>query len=122
MSRRVFLLLVLGVTLSAAPAMAVISPSGIDPRLRLDWEPGQARNGRPVISGYLYNDYGRPANNVRLLVESLDGSGAVIDRALGFVVGPVPGLGRSYFIVPLKTPGASYRVSVTAFEWRDGGF
>ena len=67
-----------------------------------------------------YNDYGRPANNVRLLVETLDGSGRVIDRAFGFVRGIVPVFNRSYWVVPVKTPGASYRVTVTSFEWRDG--
>jgi hypothetical protein len=28
---------------------------------------------------------------------------------------------RAYFEVPLKMPGASYRVSVTGFDWKDLG-
>ena len=122
MSRRGVALLVLALVLGTggAPATAVMAPSGIDPRLRLDWEAGQTRGGRPVVTGYVYNDYSRAASYVRILVESLDASGQVIDRAQGFVTGIVPVLSRSYFIVPLKTAGASYRVTVSTFEWREG--
>ncbi len=28
---------------------------------------------------------------------------------------------RAYFEVPVKTAGASYRVSITAFDWKDCG-
>ena len=100
---------------------AVNSPSGIDPRLRLEWEAGQSKSGRGEINGYIYNDYGRAAINVRLLVETVDASDRVIDRAVGFVFGVVPVFNRSPFVVPVKTPGASYRITVTSFEWRDGG-
>jgi hypothetical protein len=102
-------------------ALATISPSGIDARLRLDWEVSQTRGGRPEIQGYVINDYMRPAINVRLLVETLDGNGQATDRAYGFVVGGVPALNRGPFVVPLKTAGASYRISVTDFTWKDGG-
>ena len=123
MSRHGVVLLVLALVLGAGgtPATAVMAPSGIDPRLRLDWEAGQTRSGRPTVTGYIYNDYTRIANRVQLLVESLDASGQVIARTIGFVPGIVPILNRSYFDVAVKTPGASYRVTVTSFEWRDGG-
>jgi hypothetical protein len=101
-------------------AEAARTPSGIDSRLTLDWEAGQNRKGRPEISGYIYNDYMRAAINVRLLVETLDAQGQVIDRAYGYVVGGIPVTSRSYFVVPLKTAGPAYRVTVTAYEWRDG--
>jgi hypothetical protein len=103
-----------------APALAVIAPSGFDSRIRLDWEAGTSRRGRPVIQGYVLNDYGRSAANVRLLVETLDGSGVVVARTPGFVHGLVQFNDRAYFEVPLKAPGASYRVTVTAAEWRAG--
>jgi hypothetical protein len=119
--RYVLLVTALALVLAAAPAMAVMSPSGIDPRLRLEWDAGQTARGHPVIAGYVYNDYMRAANNVRLLVEALDDSGKVVDCGYGFVTGIVPVFGRSYFDVPLKTAGSSYRVRVTSFEWRDGG-
>lgn len=103
-----------------APALAVTAPSGFDSRIRLDWEPGTGRGGRPVIQGYVLNDYGRSAANVRLLVETLDSSGAVVARSPGFVHGLVQFNDRAYFEVPLKATGASYRVTVTAAEWRSG--
>ncbi len=103
------------------PASALGAASSIDPRIRLDWEVGTGRAGRPVIQGYVYNDYGRPASDVHLLVETLDGSGAVIARDIGFVRGVVQLYDRSYFEVPLKISGVSYRVSVTSLDWKGGG-
>src|SRR5882724_1927608 len=108
--------LALGPIVMPAPA-----PSGIDPRIRLDWEAGTGRGGKPAIQGYLYNDYGRPASDIHLLVETLDASGAVIARTIGFVQGTVQFNDRIYFEVPLKATGASYRVTVTSFDWKGGG-
>lgn len=105
---------------AATGAEAVMTPSGIDPRLRLDWDAGKSMKGRPEIRGYVYNDYGRAANNVRLLVETLDASGQVVDRAYGYVIGVVPAFSRAAFDVRLRTEGASYRIVVTSFDWRDG--
>ena len=113
--------LALGPIVMPAPAAAVSAPSGIDPRIRLDWEAGTRRGGKPAIQGYLYNDYGRPASGIHLLVETLDASGAVIARTIGFVQGTVQFNDRIYFEVPLKATGASYRVTVTSFDWKGGG-
>ena len=73
----------------ARPAAALSATSSVDARIRLDWEVGSGRGGRPVIQGWVYNDYGRPASNVYLLVETVDGSGMVIGRTFGFVRGVV---------------------------------
>jgi len=106
---------------SARPAAALSAASSVDARIRLDWEVGATRGGRPVIQGYVYNDYGRPASDVQLLVETLDASGAVIGRTVGFVRGVVQLNDRTYFEVPIRVTGASYRVSVTGFDWKGGG-
>lgn len=100
-------------------AEAVSSPSGIDYRLRLEYDVVESKSGRLAIRGYVYNDHGQAATHVQLLVESVDSSGQVLGRAIGFVHGPVPGLNRSYFDVPVNTQGVSYRVTVTSFDWRD---
>lgn len=105
----------------ARPAAALSATSSVDARIRLDWEVGTTRGGRPVIQGYVYNDYGRPASDVQLLVETLDAAGAVIGRTVGFVRGVVQLNDRTYFEVPIKVTGASYRVSVTGLDWRGGG-
>jgi hypothetical protein len=113
--------LALGGAAPASPAVALGATSSVDARIRLDCDVGTGRGGRPVVPGYVYHDYGRPAADVRLLVETLDGSGAVIARNIGFVRGVVQFNDRAYFEVPLKIPGASYRASVTALDWKGGG-
>jgi len=114
------LALVLAAGHAGWPAMTQ-SPSGIDDRLRFEWEARQTRSGRPVVDGYLYNDWKRVAYNVVLLVEALDGSGRVVDRSVSLLPGIVPAWSRAYFEVPLASPGASYRISVSSFEWYAGG-
>lgn len=87
---------------------------------RLEWEVGQARDGRPTVSGQIYNSYGLWAGDVQVLVEALDASGRPVSRTIGYG-GEVPPNGRSYFWVPLPAAGATYRVTVQHFLWRGGG-
>lgn len=103
------------------PAGALGATATVDPRLRLDWQVGTSRGGKPVIAGYVYNDYVRSAGDVRILVEAVDASGGTVARDVGFVPGVVPLRDRAYFEVPVRHPGATYRVSIVAYEWRDCG-
>lgn len=114
-------LLALGTGSPVRPAVALEATSTVDQRIRLDWDVKVGRGGRAVIQGYVYNDNGRPAADVRLLVETLDASGTVIARDIGFVRQVVQFNDRAYFEVPLKATGASYRVSVTSLDWKGGG-
>src|SRR2546430_12643546 len=57
---------------------------------------------------------------MRLLVESLDASGKAIDTTSSFVA-DVPAGGRVYFEAPVKRKAARYRVTITGWDWRDGG-
>jgi hypothetical protein len=87
---------------------------------RVESEPGRTRKGAPVVSGYVYNQYGSTAANVRVLVETLDASGQTVDRQIHQLPGTVPGDGRAYF--QFKVPSAtSYRVRVSSWEWLRGG-
>jgi hypothetical protein len=113
--------LALGTLGPAGLAAALDASSTVDSRIRLDWRLGTGRGGRPLIQGHVYNDYGRPASDVVLFVESLDGSGAVVGRTYGFIRGVVQLNDRAYFEIPVETSGASYRVSVTALDWKGGG-
>lgn len=63
----------------------------------------------------------RAAVNVRLAVETLDASGQVTHTTLAYIPGLVPLLTRTYFVVPIKHPGQSCRLSTVNYEWRDGG-
>lgn len=89
---------------------------------KLDWQAEEA-GGRPVVSGHVFNDWGMPAANMRLLVDGLDAEGRVLEQKvswLGFTL--TPGT-RAPFQVVLAEPAAAYRVSVFAFDWVErGGF
>jgi len=90
---------------------------------RVEAEGATGRGGRPIIRGYVYNDYGQAAGRVLLQVETLDAGGQVVARSLVNVDGTVPQFGRVYFEGPVSATGARYRVTVYYFEWigRGGG-
>jgi hypothetical protein len=115
------LLALLG-TSGAGLAGAQVSSRLADRDLRLQWTAGEDRRGRPVVTGYIYNERaGSYASSVRLLVEALDASGQVAGSTTGFVFGDVPPSDRSYFEVKAPAKAASYRVTVQTFSWRTYG-
>lgn len=120
--RRAALLLALLGASSAGLAGAQVSSLATDRYLRLEWTAGEDRRGRPVVTGYVYNERaGSYATSVRLLVEALDASGQVVASTAGFVFGDVPPSNRSYFEVKAPAEAASYRVTVQTFSWRTYG-
>lgn len=116
----VVLVLTLGLAVGAASAQGFGSAAP-ERFFRVEAEGGQGRGGRPVVRGYVYNNYGQPAGRMQLLVESLDASGQVAGRTLVHVDEIIPPFSRSYFDARVGTAGASYRVSVYYFEWFKGG-
>jgi hypothetical protein len=105
----------------AAPVMATaanLTPLvlGWEQFFKIDWQAGQ-RGNKPVVYGYLKNDWGMPAAKIQLLVEGIDASGAVVGQKVAWF-GPVlnPGI-RFYYEVPVEWQTPTYRVSVFAFEW-----
>jgi hypothetical protein len=83
---------------------------------RLEWAAGQNARRGPVIRGYVYETYGRPSDQMRLAIDTLDAGANVTGTTIGYVMGPVPGGGRAYFEIPV--PAASgYRVRVLSFRW-----
>ena len=89
---------------------------GAERYFTVTWEP-DSYQGRPTVSGYVANDWGVAAANVRLLIESLDASGAVADTRIGYVAGFVlPGT-RVFFEVFVPA-AAAYRVAVLSWDWR----
>ena len=109
-------LLVLLASASAATAQLAVDP---DRFFGLEWAGGD-RHGRPTVNGYIINNYRVRASNMRLLVESLDGGGKVTGSTSG-VVADVPPGARVYFEVPVKQKAPRYRVTITAWEWREAG-
>ena len=71
-----------------------------------------------MITGYVYNDYGRAVGNVRLVVEPLDAGGQPTDRRIFYVNGMVPAFGRAYF--SFTAPGDALGLSGGPALLRDG--
>ncbi len=116
--RTLALALLLCLAASGGAALAQ-TPGDADRFFGLEWTGGE-RRGRPNVNGYVVNNYRVRAANMRLLVESLDASGKAIDTTSGFVA-DVPAGGRVYFETPVKRKAARYRVTITGWDWRDGG-
>ena len=112
------LLLCLGVS----AARAQIQTRSVDSDLRVEWTGSEDRRGRPIVSGYVYNQRaGGYAVSVRLRVEALDGSGQVAGSTIGYVLGEVPPSNRAYFEIKAPAKAASYRVTIESYAWRAYG-
>ncbi len=83
---------------------------------RVEWQPGQNKKGRPIVSGYVYELWGRPADSIQLGIDRLDASGAVTGTQIAYVNGLIPAGGRAYFEVPVAAAPA-YRVRVVWYRW-----
>lgn len=117
-------------TIALAALLAVLAPPavagaqtyriyGAEQFFTVEWAAGQSR-GRPVISGYVTNHYGMMARQLRLLVESLDTDGKVVDTTIGYMAGDVLPGSRSYFEIRLPHAAVAYRVHVLSWDWKTG--
>ena len=111
--RRLALGLMLLAVLTAFPARAQVpAGDGTDRWLKLQW----TRTGQ-LISGRISNEWIRPADKVRLMVEGLDAGDRVVDRRYEWVGGVVPALGNRYFEVRVPPGPEHYRVTVHAYTF-----
>jgi len=104
------------------PSSTVTSLSPAWPNwFRVDFAVDQDKTGKRRISGYVHNDYGEHAGDIRLLTQALDKSGAVLAQQINWVA-PIAPLSRTYFEVRNLPEADQYRVSVWAFTFqiRDG--
>jgi hypothetical protein len=90
---------------------------GADQFFRLTWEPVED-GGRLSVSGYVTNNYGLEAINVRLMVESLDASGRVMAKTIGYVNYTIPPSSRGFFEIFPPGKSSSFRVYVLSWDWR----
>ena len=105
-----------GVGTGLAPSASVTTAvQGWERYFRLEWT-GQAVPAGMAIDGYIYNTYGSPAGNVRVLAQALDATDGVIAQKIEWVPGVVPNFSRSYFRVTALPPAAAYRVTVWSFD------
>jgi hypothetical protein len=110
------------ICLGAGAVRAQVQTRSVDSDLRVEWTDSEDRRGRPVVSGYVYNQRaGTYAVSVRLRVEALDGSGQVVGSTIGYVLGEVPPANRAYFEIKAPAKAASYRVTIESYAWRAYG-
>jgi hypothetical protein len=104
-------------TPTAAGAQSVPSYGiyGTDSYFKVEWQPDE-RRGKPMVSGYVTNQWGLATRNVRLRVEALDAAGNVTANYIGYVNGYVNPGSHVYFEVPVQAKAPSYRVTVLSFD------
>jgi hypothetical protein len=88
---------------------------GADSYFKVEWQADE-RGGKPLVSGYVTNQWGIPARNVRLRVEALDAAGNVTANDIGYVFGYATPGSRVYFEVPVSAKAPAYRVTVLSFD------
>jgi hypothetical protein len=84
---------------------------------KLSWDAVPERDGsRRRLRGYVENTYGEAAGRVQLLAQAFDGSGQIVGQRIDWLIGVVPGFGRTYFEIPGMPTADHYRVTVWAYE------
>ena len=87
---------------------------GWEQHFSVTWDTVQ-RRGRLEVEGYVNNRSPYRVGNLRVLVDSLDDSGRIVDQRVSWVLGELGGDSRLYFEVPVG-PAAHYRVSVFSYD------
>jgi len=97
---------------------ALLTPRVVDGEryFTLEWQAADTQ-----VWGRIRNEWGFPARRVRLLVDSLDATGAVTAQTLSWVPFDLPPGTGSYFNARVPAPAAAYRVSVYEWEWVQAG-
>ena len=86
--------------------------AGWEHHFLIDWTVEPEQGGVRRIRGYVSSQHGESAEPVRLLVQALDSSGAVVGQRIGWVTGGVNGFQRAYFEITNLASAAQYRVFV----------
>jgi hypothetical protein len=112
------LAIVMMVTATTVPRATAQSDFGapLQRWFRLEWTVSGEAAGPRRVTGWIHNDYGTSAGEVRLLVEALDRSGKIVERRYQWIPGSLPPLSRTYFDVSGLPAADSYRVSVHSFN------
>ena len=83
---------------------------------RFDYAVDEDKAGKRRISGYPQNNYGEAAHDIRILLQALDKSGAIVAQQITWG-SFVPGLSRSYFELRNVPAADQYRLSVWDFTF-----
>ncbi len=99
----------------AAAADPIHADATVGQYFHLQWEATAGARG-PQIAGYVENVSDLPVDRMRLLVERLDASGAVMGSTTTWVMGSVAARHRNYFTTHVPSAPA-YRVRILTFDW-----
>ena len=110
----------LGLAAAGSMAQADDGPARTERFFRVEWSAGPAGPDQSRIVGYVYNDYGEDAVNVRLRIRRLDETGRPVS-----LVQPVGDIiragGRAFFDVRVPGSASAYRVAVASFDFTADG-
>jgi hypothetical protein len=88
--------------------------AGWEQHFTVTWDAVQ-RRGQPTVVGQVDNRSPYRVGNVRVLVDSLDDAGRVVDQRVTWVLGELGAGSNLYFEVPVGQ-AARYRVSVFSYD------
>jgi hypothetical protein len=108
-----------GVGVETAGAQDRAQDTLADPFLRVYFAAEQDGYGTTRITGYVYNDHGKAADQVRLGITELDASGITLASYVEPVLETVPAHGRAYFDITVPDEGLSYHVTVDSWNTLD---
>ena len=117
-SRILTIVAIVLMTFTAAPPhvhAAELRPldEGSERFFSVTWNAAQ-RYGRPVVEGYVNNTSPYTDGHLRVLVDSIDAAGYVVDQRIAWVPGTLGGNDRLYFAVPVD---AASRYGVRVFSY-----
>jgi hypothetical protein len=107
---------------AVAQGAAMLTPLVVDGEryFTVEWQTSDT-NGHPTVYGRIRNEYGFSARKIRLLVNSLDATGAVTAQTIAYVPFEVTPGTTAYFEAHVPARAASYRVSVFQWDWSQSG-
>jgi hypothetical protein len=106
----------LGVDVQGVPAQEPPHEMVADRLLRVQFTATANGNGTVRITGYVYNDNGRPVDDVQLRITEVDFSGYEVATYVKPLLGAVPASGHAYFDVAVPDNGESYRVAIDSWN------
>ena len=106
-----------GCGFSARPVEPIVA--GAQRFFTIEWQ-ASPRGAQRLVRGYIKNDWGFAATNVRLLVEGLEPPTRVVSQRIISLGGQLAPGTRVHFETPMPL-APTYRVRVFAFDWIQSG-
>ena len=107
------LLAVGGCGFSSQPVEPLVT--GSQQFFSLEWQASPRGNQR-IVQGYIKNNWGLAAANMRLLVEALEPPDRLVSQRIIWLGGQLTPGTRAYFETPMP-PAPTYRVRVFSYDW-----